>query len=62
VGSSPTGETKVMRGSFNGKITGFHPVVESSILSPRTSFRILTANLINFSLYENLKANPVISM
>jgi hypothetical protein len=58
----PQERPNFMRGSFNGKITGFHPVVESSILSPRTSFRILTANLINFSLYENLKANPVISM
>jgi hypothetical protein len=27
-----------MRGSFNGKITGFHPVVKGSIPLPRTSF------------------------
>jgi hypothetical protein len=25
-----------MRGSFNGKITGFHPVVKGSIPLPRT--------------------------
>lgn len=29
---------EIMRGSFNGKITGFHPVVEGSIPSPRTKF------------------------
>ena len=27
---------KFMRGSFNGKITGFHPVVKGSIPLPRT--------------------------
>ncbi len=26
-----------MRGSFNGKITGFHPVVKGSIPLPRTN-------------------------
>ena len=49
----PQERPKVMRGSFNGKITGFHPVVEGSIPSPRTKFRISSANIINFLLSRN---------
>ena len=29
-----------MRGSFNGKITGFHPVVKGSIPLPRTNLAL----------------------
>ena len=31
-----------MRGSFNGKITGFHPVVKGSIPLPRTSYALVS--------------------
>ena len=43
-GSNPATQTSLMRGSFNGKITGFHPVVKGSIPLPRTSFRMRSAN------------------
>ena len=31
-----------MRGSFNGKITGFHPVVKGSIPLPRTNYALVS--------------------
>ena len=36
-GFDSLGLHQVMRGSFNGKITGFHPVVKGSIPLPRTN-------------------------
>ena len=33
---------QIMRGSFNGKITGFHPVVKGSIPLPRTSYALVS--------------------
>ena len=39
-GSNPLLTAKLMRGSFNGKITGFHPVVKGSIPLPRTKLCI----------------------
>ena len=59
VGSIPTGCTKFMRGSFNGKITGFHPVVKGSIPLPRTSLGYLQQTKIFHFLAVKSKQYPV---
>ena len=58
-GSIPVGCTKLMRGSFNGKITGFHPVVKGSIPLPRTSLGYLQQTKIFHFLAVKSKQYPV---
>jgi hypothetical protein len=48
-----------MRGSFNGKITGFHPVVKGSIPLPRTSLGYLQQTKIFHFLAVKSKQYPV---